>query len=115
LDEEVENWGIRVLKSPVRMPTANAHCERLIGTIRREMSGLSDPVRCAPPAADPPRVDLALQHRPAASFPRFRYSRRRSNGFACLRSRYAPVFVLGSDRQANSGGLHHEYRWGKAA
>jgi putative transposase len=25
LDEEVENWGIRVLKSPVRMPTANAH------------------------------------------------------------------------------------------
>jgi hypothetical protein len=36
LDEEVESWGIHVLKSPVRMPTANAHCERLIGTIRRE-------------------------------------------------------------------------------
>jgi Integrase core domain len=36
LDEEVESWGIRVSRSPVRMPTANAHCERLNGTIRRE-------------------------------------------------------------------------------
>ena len=36
LDEEVESWGIHILRSPVRMPTANAHCERLIGTIRRE-------------------------------------------------------------------------------
>lgn len=33
---EVESWGIRVLRSPVRTPTANANCERLIGTIRRE-------------------------------------------------------------------------------
>jgi hypothetical protein len=33
LDEEVESWGIHVLKSPVRMPTANAHCEPLIGTM----------------------------------------------------------------------------------
>src|SRR5437764_6848480 len=36
LDEEVESCGIQVMRSPVRMPTANAHCERLIGTIRRE-------------------------------------------------------------------------------
>ena len=36
LDETVESWGIRVLRSPVRTPTANAHCERLIGSIRRE-------------------------------------------------------------------------------
>ena len=28
--------GLRVLKTPVRSPQANAHCERLIGTIRRE-------------------------------------------------------------------------------
>jgi putative transposase len=32
----VESWGIQVIRSPVRTPTANAHCERLIGTIRRE-------------------------------------------------------------------------------
>lgn len=36
LDQRIESWGIHVLRSPVRMPTANAHCERLIGTIRRE-------------------------------------------------------------------------------
>ena len=36
LDKEVESWGIAVLRSPVRTPTANAHCDRLIGSIRRE-------------------------------------------------------------------------------
>jgi putative transposase len=36
LDEEVARWGIAVLKCPVHAPTANAFCERLIGTIRRE-------------------------------------------------------------------------------
>lgn len=36
LDEEIESWGIEVLKSPARTPTANAFCERVIGTIRRE-------------------------------------------------------------------------------
>ncbi len=32
----MEICGIFILRSPVRMPTANADCERLIGTIRRE-------------------------------------------------------------------------------
>src|SRR5690242_6890862 len=36
LDEEIERWGLEVLKSPPEAPTANAFCERLIGTIRRE-------------------------------------------------------------------------------
>src|SRR5690242_13239657 len=36
LDEEVARWGIEVLKSPAHAPTANAFCERLIGSIRRE-------------------------------------------------------------------------------
>jgi transposase InsO family protein len=36
LDEEVESWGLAVLKSPAHAPTANAFCERVIGTIRRE-------------------------------------------------------------------------------
>ncbi len=35
-DQAVRDCGVRVLKSPVRTPTANAYCERLIGTIRRE-------------------------------------------------------------------------------
>lgn len=36
LDQELKGFGLRVLKTPVRAPQANAFCERLIGTIRRE-------------------------------------------------------------------------------
>ena len=36
LDDSVIRLGIEVLKSPPRCPTANAICERVIGTIRRE-------------------------------------------------------------------------------
>ena len=36
LDAELSGFGIRVLKTPVRASKANAFCERLIGTIRRE-------------------------------------------------------------------------------
>ena len=36
LDETLHGFGVRPLRTPVRMPTANAFCERLIGTIRRE-------------------------------------------------------------------------------
>ena len=36
VDEMLASTGRTVLKTPVRSPQANAHCERLIGTIRRE-------------------------------------------------------------------------------
>lgn len=36
LDESIRKLGVRVLKSPPRYPKANAICERVIGTIRRE-------------------------------------------------------------------------------
>ena len=36
LDESVRALGLRVLKSPPRSPKANAICERVIGTLRRE-------------------------------------------------------------------------------
>ena len=36
LDRALKGFGIRVLKTPVRAPQANAFCERLIGTMRRE-------------------------------------------------------------------------------
>jgi len=36
MDESVTRLRLRVLKSPPRSPTANAICERVIGTIRRE-------------------------------------------------------------------------------
>jgi putative transposase len=36
LDKAVIGMGVRILKTPVRAPKANAVCERLVGTIRRE-------------------------------------------------------------------------------
>jgi putative transposase len=36
VDTTIENLGVQVLRTPVRAPQANAYCERLIGTIRRE-------------------------------------------------------------------------------
>ena len=36
LDETITALGLSVLKSPPRSPRANAICERVIGTIRRE-------------------------------------------------------------------------------
>jgi putative transposase len=36
LDDSIRALGVRVLRSPVRSPKANAVCERVIGTIRRE-------------------------------------------------------------------------------
>jgi transposase InsO family protein len=36
LDAAVQRLGVKVLKSPPRSPKANAFCERLIGTLRRE-------------------------------------------------------------------------------
>jgi transposase InsO family protein len=36
LDEGIRHLGLQVLKTPVRTPQANALCERLIGTLRRE-------------------------------------------------------------------------------
>jgi putative transposase len=36
LDQQVPHLGLRVLKTPERSPQANALCERLLGTLRRE-------------------------------------------------------------------------------
>jgi putative transposase len=36
LDNAVESFGITPIRTPVRAPQANAFCERLIGTVRRE-------------------------------------------------------------------------------
>ena len=36
LDQGIRHLGLRVLKTPVLTPQANALCERLIGTLRRE-------------------------------------------------------------------------------
>jgi putative transposase len=36
LDRSLKDFGVRPIRTPVRAPKANAYCERLMGTIRRE-------------------------------------------------------------------------------
>ena len=36
LDCQVGALGLKVLRTPIRAPKANGHCERLVGTMRRE-------------------------------------------------------------------------------
>jgi putative transposase len=36
LDQRIRHLGLHVLKTPVRTPVANAICERVLGTLRRE-------------------------------------------------------------------------------
>jgi len=43
LDAAVANLGLQVLKTPIRTPQANAYCERMIGTMRRECLDLMIP------------------------------------------------------------------------
>jgi len=44
LDQKVRNLGLRVLRTPPQRPQANALCERLIGTLRRECLDFMLPV-----------------------------------------------------------------------
>jgi transposase InsO family protein len=44
VDRTLEAMGLEVLKTPVRVPQANAFCERLIGTVRRECMDFVIPV-----------------------------------------------------------------------
>ena len=36
VDEQLKAFGLRVLHTPARAPKANAYCERLVGSVRRE-------------------------------------------------------------------------------
>jgi hypothetical protein len=65
VDRAIRSMGLRVLKTPVRTAQANAFCERLIGTIRRECLDWLIPFQRASPARDPSPVGHALQ--PGAS------------------------------------------------
>jgi transposase InsO family protein len=44
VDQGIRNMGLRVIKTPVRTPVANAICERLMGTMRRECLDFTIPL-----------------------------------------------------------------------
>jgi len=36
VDQQLKDFGLRVLHTPARAPKANAYCERLVGSVRHE-------------------------------------------------------------------------------
>jgi transposase InsO family protein len=116
LDEELKSsFGLRVLRTPVRAPKANAYCERLIGTMRREFLDFVIPL-CERHLRSLLREWVAHynQSRPHSSL---------GPGIP-EPSNLMPVPSSGRHRlpegsrvmaRAVLGGLHHEYRLEKVA
>jgi putative transposase len=111
LDQRIRHLGLRVLTTPVRSPRANALCERLIGTLRRECLDCIIPLtenhlRCLLQAGVPhdntSRPHMALgpgMPQPSASLPvPWQVPRHRLPEYLRLRAR--PIL----------GGLHHDYQ-----
>ena len=59
--------GTTILHTAVQAPRMNAACERLVGTLRRELLDRMLILGADPPARPPDRVTGALQHGPPAS------------------------------------------------
>ena len=108
------HYGLRVLKTPVRTPQANAFCERLIGTIRREC--LDWLIRSTNATSDKSfAVGHALQPGPSACQLRSRIPR----GISRTNSLVAPGHHFPARCRVVAtpilSGLHHECRWGPQA
>lgn len=110
LDGVLSLFGVRVMKTPIQAPKANAYCERLVGTIRREFLDYLIPIndghlrrilkefvcfynRGRPHSALGPGIPEPGQ----ASVPASGHKYRLPAGY---RVKATPVF----------GGLHHDYR-----
>jgi putative transposase len=108
LDASIKGFGLRVLKSPPRSPMANAICERLIGTIRRECLDWLIPISeshlrsllkswASHYNGSPPHMALVPDPPPETAVPLAHQSRHRiPEGLAVL-------------AKSVLGGLHHEY------
>ena len=115
LDETIESWGIHVLRSPIRMPTANAHCERLIGSIRRECWDYVIPLNAS-------HLRRTLREW-ACHYNAGRPHRSWGPGIPDQVQRAPAILKQASQLSSTSrviakpilGGLHHEYGWAEAA
>jgi transposase InsO family protein len=116
VDQTVENLGLKVLRTPVRAPQANAYCERLIGTIRRECLDFVIPFS-----------EQHLRKILSEWVVHYNHARpHRSLGPGLPVPEPTPVVLLKTNRHQLSqgwrvvtksvlGGLHHEYRLESAA
>jgi putative transposase len=112
VDQQLKTFGLRVLRTPARAPKANAYCERLVGSIRRECLDFMIPpgekhlrrilaewvmhynqgrphLSLGPGIPEPAALLLPLQGHSRHSFTQ-----------DCKVVAHAVL-----------GGLHHEYRW----
>jgi putative transposase len=115
LDLTIESMGLKILKTPVRTPTANAYCERLIGTIRREYLDFMIPLN-----------ERHLRRLLIEWVVHYNQGRPHSSLGPGIPDASADVPVAGPSRHEIShdhrvvaksvlGGLHHEYRLEKIA
>jgi transposase InsO family protein len=112
LDQQLKNdFKLKVLRTPVRAPTGNAYCERLVGTVRRECLDFVIPL-------NERHLQMTLRSwvthynkgRPHSSlgpgFPE-KSSDRPSTGPKNNRHRWPRDCEIGAKEIL--GGLHHEY------
>lgn len=110
LDLAIESMGLKILKTPVMAPTANAYCERLIGTIRRECLDFMIPLN-----------ERHLRSLPKEWRGHYNKSRPHSSLGPGIPDSSAAQLVAGLSRHQIPhdhfvlakpvlGGLHHEYR-----
>lgn len=119
LDRKLETFGLRVLRTPVRAPQANAYCERLVGTLRRECLDFLIPL-------SERHLRMILrewvrhynQGRPHMSLgPGIPADSNKEKAIECLRSRSRHQWPKEYEVTVKPilGGLHHEYSLEKAA
>ena|SRR5271165_1062852 len=116
VDQQLKAFGLRVLLTPARAPKANAYCERLVGSIRRECLDFMIPLGEKHLRSilaewvthyNQGRPHLSLGpgiSEPAAVFRPLQDHDRHSFAQDC---KVVARMVL--------GGLHHEYRWERIA
>ncbi|PYX12984.1 MAG: hypothetical protein DMG84_20460 [Acidobacteria bacterium] len=116
LDEElVRGIGVRVLRTPPQSPQANAFCERLVGTMRRECLDFLIPIN-----------ERHLRRMLREWVGHYNSGRPHSSlgpgipdrGQSCVESRKGYGRAVKNLKVIASpilGGLHHEYSWEQAA
>jgi putative transposase len=114
LDGVITGFGLKVLKTPIRSPQANAYCERLLGTMRRECLDFMIPLN--------ERHLRRILRGWVSHYNRGRPHSRLGPGIPDSRSapapRLHPHHFEEGERVVSTlvlGGLHHEYSLERAA
>ena len=109
VDEALKGFGLEILKTPIRSPMANAYCERVIGTIRRECLDFLIPIN--------ERHLRRIVQESAIYYNRGRPHRALGPGFPEPNPTPVPAghrYELPAQHRITKtsilGGLHHDYR-----